>query len=415
MAETRKRVPLFRKEVLEARSLNNEGSVLVPESKAFSFLTVLVLLFGMLLLLVLFLGRYSNQVVVPGWLTYVPVEPIVTSSAGGVVSRVWVKLDDTVLVGEPLFSVSAETVLPNRDRLVDVVSAQISDEMNSIDEQIELAATVGSLERSRQEQRLKSIRSKILSTQAIVELARDKVVISQQAYDRLQSSASGGGVSLAQLASSRDGLLSAKIAFADAQERIKDLRESQESLAVDIDLSRHRQQIRLSELEREKNLLEQKKLSLQQQGEFVVPAPISGVVTTLAVQVGQSVSPGESLASMRSENAQLTAQLLLPTRSTPFVSEGMSVALRYDAFPYQKYGQFTAEIQTVGSLIINPGATVYPVRSAEPSVVAIAEILASEVSLSGKTFDLRSGMTLTASIKQTEQSLVSWLVDSVLN
>jgi len=75
-----------------------------------------------------------------------------------------------------------------------------------------------------------------------------------------------------------------------------------------------------------------------------VRAPQSGTVSTVLAEAGQSVSPASALATLVPEGAVLQAQLYAPSRAVGFVQPGQRVRLRFEAFPYQKFGQQQAHV-----------------------------------------------------------------------
>ena len=60
------------------------------------------------------------------------------------------------------------------------------------------------------------------------------------------------------------------------------------------------------------------------------------------------------LLTLLPENSELKAQLLVPVRSAGFLAEGQSLTLRYEAFPYQKFGMYKATIEKVSNTILLP-------------------------------------------------------------
>ena len=80
---------------------------------------------------------------------------------------------------------------------------------------------------------------------------------------------------------------------------------------------------------------------------LVVRAPQSGTVSTLLAEPGQSVSPASALATLVPEGAVLQAQLFAPSSAIGFVQPGQAVRLRFEAFPYQKFGQQPARVLQV--------------------------------------------------------------------
>jgi membrane fusion protein len=86
-------------------------------------------------------------------------------------------------------------------------------------------------------------------------------------------------------------------------------------------------------------------------GKIVVKSTIDGRVESIAVTRGQMVEAGSSLAQVK----QLTGieyylLLWLPDNSLPYVKIGDIVNIRYDAFPSDKFGQFSGKVLSISSM-----------------------------------------------------------------
>ncbi|WP_345890935.1 MULTISPECIES: HlyD family efflux transporter periplasmic adaptor subunit [Vibrio] len=79
-----------------------------------------------------------------------------------------------------------------------------------------------------------------------------------------------------------------------------------------------------------------------------------GTVTAIQAKVGSQVSPSTPILSIIPTNSPLELELLLPTRSAGFVQQGDTVNIRFDAFPYQKFGLMTGAITSIDKALILP-------------------------------------------------------------
>jgi len=82
---------------------------------------------------------------------------------------------------------------------------------------------------------------------------------------------------------------------------------------------------------------------------MVVRAPCAGTVLRLrAGSPGAVVKDGEILSEMACEGDRLQAELILPQAGVPLVQAGQQVKLRFDAFPYQRYGVRFGTVRWLG-------------------------------------------------------------------
>ena len=146
--------------------------------------------------------------------------------------------------------------------------------------------------------------------------------------------------------------------------------------------------------------------------EYVVTAPIAGRVDALPVRVGQSVAPGASVAVIVPADAELIAELYVPSRAAGFVEAGQAVRIRYEAFPYQRFGSQVATVSEVSRTVLAPGETDIPgVQPQEPVFRVRGRLAAQQVDAYGAALPLRAGMLLAADIVVDRRTLLEWLLD----
>src|SRR5207344_2697029 len=90
--------------------------------------------------------------------------------------------------------------------------------------------------------------------------------------------------------------------------------------------------------------------------EIVVVAPTNGIATGIAAVVGQLVDNSAPLAFIVPAGSRLRAELYAPSRAVGFVSVGQEVLLRYEPFPYQKFGHYRGRVEAVSQTAVSPGA-----------------------------------------------------------
>jgi membrane fusion protein len=86
----------------------------------------------------------------------------------------------------------------------------------------------------------------------------------------------------------------------------------------------------------------------------VIVAPSAGVVTTILGVQGQSITTSTPLLSLVPAEAVLEAHLLVPSRAMGFIVPRQTVAIRYQAFPYQRFGSAKGRITEISQTLITP-------------------------------------------------------------
>jgi membrane fusion protein len=146
--------------------------------------------------------------------------------------------------------------------------------------------------------------------------------------------------------------------------------------------------------------LERGAAEAQTQGEILLAAPVAGRVSALNVLPGRSVAAAEELATMVQSDA-LEVILLVPSTAVGSLRPGQTVVLRYDAFPYQRYGVGRGTVTDIA-------ATVAP-STGDGSTAPTYRVRVT-LARNGAPFALRPDMSLSASIVLERRSLLDWLL-----
>ena len=148
--------------------------------------------------------------------------------------------------------------------------------------------------------------------------------------------------------------------------------------------------------------------------ETVIRAPITGTVTNIAVSPGQSVAADALLATVLPKGSVLHVELLVPTRAIGFVTKGKEVVMRYEAFPFERFGQYRGVISDVSQTVWSAGEKIGPMTVREPVYRVAVTLEQQTVSALGQTVPLRSGMLVNADILLEKRSLFEWIFEPVI-
>ncbi len=94
-----------------------------------------------------------------------------------------------------------------------------------------------------------------------------------------------------------------------------------------------------------KTLLAQAQTKLKQRFLY---APVDGVISSLNVRnTGEVVQLGQTIAEIAPNHTPLILQATLPNNEAGFVKNGMTVQIKFEAFPYQEYGVVTGKVISI--------------------------------------------------------------------
>jgi membrane fusion protein len=174
-------------------------------------------------------------------------------------------------------------------------------------------------------------------------------------------------------------------------------------------------------LRRNASTLEQDLTENEARREFPVRARRSGTVTAIAANLGQTIGTSSSLASILPEGDKLEADMYVPSRAVGFIKPGMTALLRYQAFPYQKFGQHRARVREVATTSIRldelttSAAVMLGAAQSEPVYRVRLQLDQQSVRAYGTALPLRSGMLVDASVMLERRRLYEWVLEPLFS
>jgi HlyD family secretion protein len=170
------------------------------------------------------------------------------------------------------------------------------------------------------------------------------------------------------------------------------------------------QQLRVEKTQLQAKLNENEKLVNKAKAELKqlsLTAPVDGVVSSLNMRnTGEVVKEGQTIAEIAPGNAPLVLSATLPNRDAGFVQTGMSVQLKFDAYPYQDYGIVPGKVISV-SPDAKPDEKLGPVYRVE---VALER---HYVTANHKTIEFKAGQTANADIIIRRRRIADILLDPI--
>ena len=110
----------------------------------------------------------------------------------------------------------------------------------------------------------------------------------------------------------------------------------------------------------------------------------------------------------------MQAQLFVPSRAVGFVAADQPVALRYQAFPFQRFGSARGVVKEISRTLIAQGEAPLPVALTEPVYRVTVALDRQAIRAYRKDFPLQAGMLLDADIALDRRRLIEWLFDPIL-
>lgn len=173
----------------------------------------------------------------------------------------------------------------------------------------------------------------------------------------------------------------------------------------------NRKQQELVELQNRKNQIEMDLLKNKQGRSYLIRSPITGTLSTVVYQQGQYAKNAKPLVKIIPEHAILQAELFVPASKSGFLKKNRRILIRYDAYPYERFGTYVATINAVSQSIMTDEEEDKPIRVGEPYYKLLAKLQKQSVSIYGEEKKIRHGMTITAVIMGSRRKIWQWILD----
>lgn len=406
--------PLFRNEVIEARRESWLGPISIAQPLPLWVISLLAVAIATAIVVLLAFGEYSRRSRVTGQLVPSLGLATVVSPADGVVVQRFTDEGADVAAGAPLMRVQVPRAMAGGRDVWMAVREQLSAQEASLQRlDVSQGGQVTVQMRGLQAQ-LASAQNELNQVEQAVSTKRQLVKLSESSMARFQVLSERQYVSRIEL----DQHLQATLALRGEQQDLERLATGLRRAIAQIEAQIHELPVQRASqrasIARERALLGQERVQYDASGELVVNAPIAGMVTSRLVEPGQAVRVGQPLMSLLPAGSELEALLMVPSRAVGFIQPGDHVQLRYQAFPYQKFGHYEGRVVRVSRSAINPGESVALSgggQATEPYYRVLVALDRQAIRAYGKLEALRPGMLLEADIMGERRRLVEWLLE----
>ncbi|MET0985945.1 MAG: HlyD family efflux transporter periplasmic adaptor subunit [Steroidobacteraceae bacterium] len=405
---------LFRQQALDHQRPALIGNALAVQPLSFKVLTVAAV--GMASAVVLFgcFGEYTRKARVSGYLAPSTGLIKVYAPTAGTLIEKHVTEGQQVRKGDPLFVLSTErasrTTPGAQATAIEQTGQRLTHARRERDAQIRIEETEAGIRRER-------VQSMIVELQ---QLEAGMAVQQQRAYSA-QSTASRYKEFFARKLVTSLQVEQTEADMLEQQGRVHELQRSHTALqrelttlqrelaAAELGASQ-----RVSGLDRQVLSLEQELTESESRRVMVITAPADGTVTAIMGDRGLSANPQAPLLSILPRDATLQARLLVPSRAIGSIAVGEAVRVRYQAFPYQRYGSFAGAITEISKTLLAPSELDGPVTASEPVYRVTVALDRQDVSAGGVSLPLQSGMQLDADVLLARRRLIEWVFEPLL-
>lgn len=409
---------LFRPAALTARHVNSLGEIVLLRPISFRFLTAFAVAATAIVVAFLICGTYTKRNTVSGQLipdtglvkVYVP-QP-------GVVLQKHVTEGQAVRQGDVLYVLSSERQSSTQGNTQAAISDQVETRRQSLRGELDKTQRLQQDERAALLKKIDGLQTELLKIDSQIDGQKSRVKLAEESTARAQELLAQNYISKEQIQLKQGDLL-------DQRNRLQAL--ERDHIVIGRDLASQqselsslplRHQNQRAQIERGISSVGQELTESEAKRRLAITAPESGIATAVVAEVGQAVDASKPLVSIVPTGSSLQAHLYAPSKAIGFIKPGDAVLLRYQAYPYQKFGHAKGIVASVSKTALpsvdlaqgnlsNSGTG----GSNEPLYRITVNLAAQGVNAYGKAQPLQAGMLLDADVLQETRRLYEWVLE----
>lgn len=409
---------LFRDKAIDAQKSKWIGEVILIRPFSFTVLTIVVAIFTVLLVSFIFFGSYTKRTSVKGLL--IPNTGLIRvySAEGGTVSEKFVKEGQLVEKGTPLIALKM-TRYNSTGNYNESVQQQIELKKQSLDTEKNKLKDLHLNSVQQLNAEIQSIRLDLIKLDGLIAEQRQRLALAQENAHRYRDLKDKEYISIEEYQLKQDNYISLKVAL-QSYEREKNTKQAE------LENKLLAQQGLASKLESELTLVDRQLASNQQEflenkarDSLLLQANATGKIASTNAEVGQFISPNIPVMNIVPTPSYLEAHLFVPSSAIGFIRTGQTVKLRFQAYPYQKFGQGEGVIHSISATTMNPqeltnlgelsqGVTL---NQSEPVYLVKVKLEQQFVKAYGESKPLKVGMAFDADIMQEKRKLYEWVLE----
>ncbi len=416
--------PLFRAEVLAERQTQFLGTVLLVPRSSDRLFTLAAVLFMMAVIGLLVWGEYTRKAHVSGWM--VPQDGLVRvfTPQPGLVTSLLVSEGQQVTKGQKLLVLSAETQSSTLGATQAQVVGRLAERREALsDERVQREGLLSQQQRD-YAKRLAALRQEQTQVKSDIDLMQLRVELSERNVAMNRELRNQGFISEQRMQMIEGEKLEQNARLGSIQRQRIALLRDEAALEGEMNGLPLKAGGEIATIKRNIAAVEQELAEAEARREIVITAPQEGTVTAILAETGGQASAASLLLSIVPTGSKLEAHLYAPSRAVGFVYPGQRVLLRYQAYPYQKFGHYEGVVASVSRSTVSPGelppqlsgiagaaAGAASGAAAEPVYRITVRPARQSVTAYGDEVPLHPGMQLDADIALEKRRLYEWLLD----
>lgn len=402
---------LFRQEALEYQTERLGGEVIGVRPLASALLTGFFVFIALAILAFAFWGEYTRKAHVSGYLA--PSKGLIKIYAPevGTLIEKHATEGQRMKRGDALFVLSTERSSRETPEVQAAAIVQLKHSRASLQEELAKQIDIDQIQTLSSETRIRGMEAELRQIRSEIATQTQRVQSAENMAGRYRHLLPTKVVPEVQVQQKEEELLDQQGKLQALERNRMELKREINALRLELSSNALKAKNQRAAIERNISSLKQEITEFETRRNTVITAPDDGVVTTILAERGQSANTTIPLLSILPDGAQLQAQLLVPSRAIGFIEPGQTVAVRYQAFPYQRFGSYKGRVKEISRTLINPNEVNLPVSLNEAVYRVTVALNSQTVKAYSEDVPLQSGMLLDADVWLDHRRIIDWVFD----
>ncbi|MEZ9398201.1 HlyD family secretion protein [Vibrio splendidus] len=406
---------LYRPEFFEAQKQTNEGDILLNNSFNQNIYLLLSMLVFIAVVAFVTMGEYTRRETLVGLVSPLGGMVKVQANDSGYVEKLFVKEGDRVESLTPLYEIKTERFDESGVGVKKRILASLESQYQLIIERRQQEEERVDFERQALVEDIVRLDVETNILRNVLNLSKNELALTKKLVNKQKVLLKNNFISELDYQKQQLDLISKQSQVETHNLNLQRLQREKQSLVtnlnnLDINLS-----ISLKDLDRQLEAMTQSKVEFLYQSDSQVRSPIKGIVASILAEEGHSVVNDQPLLILVPESEKAFVELYAPSRSIGFMKVGQKVRLRFDAFPYEKFGVQTGMITSVSKSSVAPemiaNRRLIKNNEVEGLYQIKVELSKPTITVYGREESLVSGMTVVGDIELDTRKIYEWILE----
>ena len=406
---------LFRQEAIDAQREKFLGEATIARPVPGWVFTLLAAGVAFLLIAVALWGQYTRRERVEGYLALDTGAARVLIPDSGRVTELLIKEGDEVKFGDAMAKVSLDRATGAGASTSEAVAAEMQNRRAILEKEQGQWRDLGTQQVEQLRRRVRDLEGELTQIDREMKLQEVRIKSAREQLERYHGLAGEKKfVSEALVKQKQDEVTDQEIKLQTLRRQRGQVDRDLASARMDEPAIQMRSRAQVEQVSRQISELQEGMAQNESKRETVIRAPMAGIVTNIAVNQGQSIAADSPFAVVLPKGTGMHVELLVPTRAIGFIKPGQEVVLRYEAFPYERFGQYPGRVSDIGRSVWTQGERIGPLSAKEPVYRVDVKLDRQSVSFSDQEFALRPGMLVNADLLLEKRTLLEWIFEPVM-